>query len=172
MKKASFIKIKELHLGLNFYDEFADKEAALKLFDLLGFKDDIVIQAYRLYSNYEEVFKTFVKQFNSKIIKDVSRNDTACIYIPHLQSNLQLFDLIKSMDVQTEWWYIPNVSNLESVLYNLHNLRKRSAVKYGLSLFDSYFDNDRGLHFYFNDAYYTSKNIESIIKFWKNSIAN
>lgn len=159
----------KLEYRYDFYcDDFDDIKALFHLFDKLGFKDNIVLDVFRTYTTFEKQVEKFSKSIDCRLIKDVSRNDVYCLFIPKLESNLQLLELIESNDIQTEWTYIPDVYDFETYLLNRKQLQRKGIIESNISSFNALFDasgNTTVLNF--NLSRTNKSNIEETMKNWE-----
>lgn len=159
--------IKKIKYQIYCKEDFRDRELALSLFDLFNFYENIVLFVFRAYSNFDNTLRLFSEKVPCKIIKDVTRNDSYCIFIPKIISNKQLFELITSNDIQTEWTYIPFVNDFENILYNRENLKRKSSVECNFSIFEGFFDAESGLIFQFDVNHIETEKIEANIEKWE-----
>lgn len=169
MKDKNLVKIT---YSINSVEENFERKLALQLFDMLDFKQNIVLQVLRAYNNFEQIVYNQFKEEDFKLIKNFSCPNSYCLIISNLNSNQRLFDLINAMDTQTEWEYVPNVLNLKELLYNIKSCKKEVLLSDGIISFESYFDFDSDLNFYFNMQYFKEKNIDKILNEWENQFKN
>ncbi len=164
--------IKKITYWMKANEDFVERKIALSLFDLLGFKQNIVLWAFRAYSNNNHFLKAFADRVPCKVISDVTREDCFCALIPTLQSNMQLLELITAMDVQTEWTYIPLVANFDELLFNWKAIMAKGAVEYNFSMMEAVFDADSRLSFKFDAKYFESHKIDDILKNWEKTFGD
>ena len=144
-----------------------DRKIALRLFDELNFKSNIILSAFRAYTDSNHAIQAFIHQHRCKIVRDITRPDAFHIIIPRLLSNLSLFDLIAIMDIQTEWTYVPQVEKTEEFFLNRSFSNTKSSVPCAFSPFEAKFDEVFGLRFFFDIEYYEHYEIDRTLQNWE-----
>ena len=163
-------KTKKIQYWLN-CDEA--RKFPLILFDLLGFKQNIVVSFFRAANLLDEGFiESFEQKVKCKIIRDVTRKDSFCIFIPKIESNLELYELIEQIYEEAEFTFFPSIKDLESLLYSWENIIKKNAVAYGICPFEARFDVEHDTKFYFDLEYFESKKIDSVLKEWEKTFGD
>lgn len=163
-------KVKIIKYDLSCNLDFDEKRVAFILFDLLGFKNNIVMNLYRTYYDKDNIIYNFANKINCQIIANKVRRGCFCLYIPKIETNLQLMALREAMDVQTEVEYFPNISNFSEFLFNTKNLKSKEIIKKGIVKFQAYLDIDYGMTLYFDTKYFLDAHIENILNNWENSL--
>ena len=152
-------------------DEY--RKVPLELFDLLGFKQNIVIHLFRAANLiHEGVLKSFEQKIQCKIIKDVTREDSYCVFIPKVNSNIELYELIGKIYNDAECAYFPLINDLETFLFNWGNITRKDAVAQGVCLFEAIFDMDYGTNLYFDPEYFEQQKIENTLEKWKKTFGD
>ena len=168
VKDKKNIKKIEYEISCNEY-----RKVLLELFDLLGFKQNILIHFFRAFNLiHDKVLESFKQKIQCKIIKNVTRQDSFCVFIPTINSNLELYELIGNIYDEAECAYFPLINDLESFLFNWENIIKKNAVVYDISLFEAVFDMDYGMNFYFDIEYFKTMKIENVVKEWEKTFNN
>ena len=143
-------------------EEIKYKPLALSLFDLLGIKQNIVIDVFRANN-----IKSFQNLTQYKVVKDLTRTDKYCIYVPELNSNSDLNQILKNDYIYpTEITYTQLNTDFDTFLFNKQYAEKTDAVSCGMANFNAVL-NHEGIHLNFNLNYFDNKIIEDVLKKWE-----
>jgi len=146
----------------------------LQLFDLFGFAQGIVLYFYRA-DNLDEVVK-FQKQFPCRVIRDVTRSDRFCVFIPEVQSNIVLNAIMNDDGLfgGNDYQYIPQITSLEEFLFSQSSFSFKAGkneIIYKLASFSASLNHDR-ISLSFDKEQWEIEYIESVLAEWENTFGD
>ena len=143
----------------------------LILFDILGLKENLVINFFRAANlMVDGIVDDFCKKVNCKIIRDVTRSDSFCIFIPKINSNIELYPLIEQLLDASEFTFLPGITDLETLCFSLHNIFRKNSIEYGVCQFEAHYDMEFGITFFFDNDYFETMKIENQLKEWEKTL--
>lgn len=146
-------------------DEKNFKQLAFSLFDMLGFKRNIVIVFFRII-NPKDLYE-FQNKVSCEVVHNVEYSDRYSVFIPELQSNSQLDRLMpNNYEFPTECAYIPLINDFDSFRLNQKCVEKNDAVSCEIAKFEALLDHE-GIHLKFDLEYFELNNVGIILKNWE-----
>ena len=144
----------------------------LQLFDLLGFKQNIALCFFRA-QNLDEI-KNFQEHFPCRVIRDVTRSDRFCVFVPELQSNTELQAIMNDNDLFdcTDYDYVPLITNLEEFLFSRNSFNKsKNEITCKLTTFAASLWHE-GMNLSFDLEQWKIEQIESVLTKWENTFGD